>query len=315
MLQIIAKRVVIAIPTVILVSIIVFALQKLLPGDPLLTLAGEERDPEVLAYLRAQYRLDDPIYVQYFVWVGQVLQGDFGFSLRTGIPVTTLIVQKLPVTLQLAGMAMFWAILIGIPVGILAAVKKGTWIDYIASFFALSGVSIPNFWLGILLIFFISVNLQLLPASGYVPPGENLAQSLRTMLMPSIVLGTALAGQIMRHTRSAMLGVLKSDYIRTARAKGLLPAIVIYKHALRNALVPIVTLLTLIFGELMAGAVLTEQIFTIPGFGKLIVDGVFTRDYAVVQGVVLVTAIGFIFMNLVADVLYVLINPRLRHSS
>ena len=315
MLQIIAKRAVIAIPTVILVSIIVFALQKLLPGDPLLTLAGEERDPEVLAYLREQYRLDDPIYVQYFVWIGQVLQGDFGFSLRTGIPVTTLIVQKLPVTLQLATMAMFWAIVIGIPIGILAAVKKGTWVDYLASVFALSGVSIPNFWLGILLIFFISVRMQWLPASGYVPPGEDLMQSLRTMLMPSIVLGTALAGQLMRHTRSAMLGVLKTDYIRTARAKGLLPAIVIYKHALRNALVPIVTLLTLIFGELIAGAVLTEQIFTIPGFGKLIVDAVFTRDYAVVQGVVLVTAVGFIVMNLIADILYVLINPRLRYSS
>ncbi|WP_185983445.1 ABC transporter permease [Aureimonas mangrovi] len=314
MLQIIAKRVAIAIPTLVLVSIIVFALQKLLPGDPILTLAGEERDPQVLEYLREQYRLNDPIYVQYFFWVLEVLRGDFGVSLRTDIPVTTLIMQKLPVTIQLATMAMFWAIVIGIPVGILAAVKKGTWIDYVANVFALSGLSIPNFWLGILLIFFVSVRMQWLPASGYVPPSEDLWQSLRTMLMPSIVLGTALAGNLMRHTRSAMLGVLKADYIRTARAKGLLPAIVIYKHALRNALVPIVTLLTLIFGELIAGAVLTEQIFTIPGFGKLIVDAVFTRDYAVVQGVVLVTAIGFIIMNLIADVLYVLINPRLRHA-
>jgi peptide/nickel transport system permease protein len=314
MLQIIAKRVAIAIPTLVLVSIIVFALQKLLPGDPILTLAGEERDPQVLEYLREQYRLNDPIYVQYFFWVMEVLRGDFGVSLRTDIPVTTLIMQKLPVTIQLATMAMFWAIVIGIPVGILAAVKKGTWIDYVANVFALSGLSIPNFWLGILLIFFVSVRMQWLPASGYVPPSEDLWQSLRTMLMPSVVLGTALAGNLMRHTRSAMLGVLKADYIRTARAKGLLPAIVIYKHALRNALVPIVTLLTLIFGELIAGAVLTEQIFTIPGFGKLIVDAVFTRDYAVVQGVVLVTAIGFIIMNLIADVLYVLINPRLRHA-
>ncbi len=314
MLPIIAKRVAIALPTLVLVSMIVFALQKLLPGDPILTLAGEERDPQVLAYLREQYRLNDPIYVQYFVWIGQILQGDFGVSLRTGIPVTTLIAQKLPVTLQLATMAMFWSILVGIPFGILAAVKKGTWIDYLANVFALSGLSIPNFWLGILLIFFISVQMQWLPASGYVPPTEDFWQSIRTMLMPSFVLGTALAGQIMRHTRSAMLGVLQSDYIRTARAKGLMPAVVVYKHALRNALVPIVTLLTLIFGELIAGAVLTEQIFTIPGFGKLIVDAVFTRDYAVVQGVVLVTAFGFIFMNLVADVLYVLINPRLRHA-
>ncbi|TKT69686.1 ABC transporter permease [Aquamicrobium sp. LC103] len=313
MLNIIGRRVLVAIPTLILVSLIVFGLQKILPGDPLLTIAGEERDPEVLAYLREKYRFDDPFYVQYFFWLGNVLQGDFGQSIRTGVPVSTLIAQKLPVTLQLAVMAIIMAMLIGIPAGVLSAVRKGTPTDYAANAVALSGMSIPNFWLGIILIMIVSVQWRLLPASGYVPLSVDPIQSLRTMLMPSFVLATALAAYLMRHTRSAMLGVLSSDYIRTARAKGLLPKSVILKHALRNALMPIVTLSTLLFGELLAGAVLTEQVFTIPGFGKLIVDAVFTRDYAVVQGVVLCTAVGFIFMNLVADILYILINPRLRH--
>jgi peptide/nickel transport system permease protein len=313
MLKIIARRVFVAIPTLVLVTLIVFGLQKILPGDPLLTMAGEERDPQVLAFLREKYRLDDPFHVQYLAWLGNVLTGDFGNSLRTGVPVSTLIAQKLPVTLQLAVMAIIMAMLIGIPAGIIAAVRKGTVTDYAANAVALSGMSIPNFWLGIILIMIVSVQWRLLPASGYVPLMEDPLQSLRTMLMPSFVLGTALAAYLMRHTRSAMLGVLTSDYIRTARAKGLLPKTVVLKHALRNALMPIVTLSTLLFGELLAGAVLTEQVFTIPGFGKLIVDAVFTRDYAVVQGVVLCTAVGFIFMNLIADVLYILINPRLRH--
>jgi peptide/nickel transport system permease protein len=292
---------------------VVPAMQKILPGDPLLTMAGEERNPEVLAYLREKYRLDDPFYMQYLAWLGNVLTGDFGHSLRTGVPVATLIAQKLPVTLQLAVMAIVLAMLIGIPAGVLSAVRKGTATDYAANAVALSGMSIPNFWLGIILIMVVSVQWRLLPASGYVPLTEDPVQSIRTMLMPSFVLATALAAYLMRHTRSAMLGVLSSDYIRTARAKGLLPKSVVLKHALRNALMPIVTLSTLLFGELLAGAVLTEQVFTIPGFGKLIVDAVFTRDYAVVQGVVLCTAVGFIFMNLVADILYILINPRLRH--
>ncbi|WP_201863292.1 ABC transporter permease [Microvirga soli] len=315
MLRYIGRRILIAIPTLIIVSLLVFALQKLLPGDPVLTMAGEERDPQVLEYLRQKYRLDDPIPVQYFAWIGSALTGNLGISLRTDIPVLDLIMSKLPVTLELAIMAMIVALAIGIPAGIISAVKKGTTVDYAANVIALSGLSIPNFWLGIMLIMLISVRWQLLPASGYVPPTEDLWLNIKTMIMPAFVLGTGLAASLMRHTRSAMLGVMRSDYIRTARAKGLLSRKVILKHALRNALIPIVTLSTLLFGELLAGAVLTEQIFTIPGFGKLIVDAVFNRDYAVVQGVVLCTAVGFIFMNLVADVLYVLVNPRLRHSS
>ncbi|WP_413221905.1 ABC transporter permease [Tritonibacter mobilis] len=312
MLLFLTRRILIALPTIILISIFVFALQKLLPGDPLLVLAGEERDPAVLELLREKYRLNDPIVVQYFTWVSNALQGDLGISLRTNQPVTELMLQKLPVTLQLAAMSMIFALVIGVPAGILSAYKKGSLTDYIANVVALSGLSIPNFWLGIMLILLVSVKWQLLPASGYVPLSEDFVQSIRTMLMPSFVLGTALAATMMRHTRSAMLGVLSADYVRTARAKGLTERRVVLKHAFRNALTPIVTLTALLFGELVAGAVLTEQIFTIPGFGKMVVDAVFNRDYAVVQGIVLVTAVGFIFMNLLADALYFILNPRLR---
>ncbi len=312
MLNFIARRILIAIPTIVLVSIFVFVLQKMLPGDPILVLAGEERDPVVIEALREKYRLNDPLPLQYFAWAFQALQGNLGISLRTNLPVLELIGEKLPVTLQLAAMAMTFALVIGIPAGIMAAVKKGTAWDYAATGLALWGLSIPNFFLGIMLIFLVSVQLNWLPASGYVSPAESLSQNLRTLVMPAFVLGNALAASIMRHTRSAMLGVLKQDYVRTARAKGLLERVVIMRHALRNALVPVVTVSTLLFGELLAGAVLTEQIFTIPGFGKLIVDAVFNRDYAVVQGVVLCTAIGYIGLNLLADVLYVVLNPRLR---
>ncbi|MCB5204929.1 ABC transporter permease [Neorhizobium sp. T786] len=308
----IGKRLLVAIPTLLIISIFVFSLQKLLPGDPILAMAGEERDPATIAFLREKYHLNDPVIVQYFSWIGGILVGDFGISLRTNQPVLELIGQKLPVTIQLAVMSMILALLIGIPAGILAAVYKNRAWDYIANIVALSGLSVPNFWLGIMLILLVSVNLGWLPASGYESIFVDPVRSIKTMIMPAFVLSTALAAQLMRHTRSAMLGVLSSDYIRTARAKGLSPREIILSHTFRNALLPIVTLSALLFGELLAGAVLTEQIFTIPGFGKLTVDAVFTRDYAVVQGIVMCTAIGFILMNLIADVLYVLLNPRLR---
>ena len=314
MLAYLGRRVLVAIPTLLLVSIFVFTLQKLLPGDPVLVLAGEERDPEVLEFLREKYRLNDPVIFQYFYWLGGVLTGDMGISLRTNQPVTTLIAQKLPVTIQLGVMSMIFAFLVGIPAGILSAVKKGTWTDYIANFIALSGLSIPNFWLGIMLILLVSVNLGWLPASGYEPFFDDPVRSLQTMIMPAFVLGTALAAALMRHTRSSMLGVLEADYVRTARAKGLPESKVILKHTFRNAVLPVVTISALLFGELLGGAVLTEQIFTIPGFGKLIVDAVFNRDYAVVQGVVLCTATAFIFMNLIADLLFFVLNPRMREG-
>jgi peptide/nickel transport system permease protein len=314
MLPFLLRRVAVAIPTIVLISIFAFALQKLLPGDPVLVLAGEDRDPATLALLREKYRLNDPVIVQYLHWVGNALRGDLGMSLRTNQPVTELIAEKLPVTLQLAIMSLVFALAIGIPAGIVSAYRKGTAVDWAANVVALSGLSIPNFWLGIMLILLVSVKWQLLPASGYVPPGEDLWLSIKTMLMPAFVLGTALAATLMRHTRSSMLSVLTQDYVRTARAKGLSERTVVMKHAFRNALTPIVTLTALLFGELVAGAVLTEQIFTIPGFGKLVVDAVFNRDYAVVQGIVLVTALGFIVMNLLADVAYMLLNPRLREA-
>ncbi len=308
----IGKRLLVAIPTLLIISIFVFSLQKLLPGDPVLAMAGEERDPATIEFLREKYRLNDPVPLQYINWLGGVVTGDFGISLRSNQPVLELIGQKLPVTIQLAVMAMFFAMVIGIPIGILAAVKKNTWIDYTANIVALSGLSIPNFWLGIMLILLVSVKLGWLPASGYESIFVDPVRSIETMIMPAFVLGNALAATLMRHTRSAMVAVLSSDYIRTARAKGLSPREIILSHSFRNALLPVITLLALLFGEVLAGAVLTEQIFTIPGFGKMTVDAVFTRDYAVVQGIVLCTAVGFILMNLLADIAYVLLNPRLR---
>jgi peptide/nickel transport system permease protein len=312
MLTFLGQRILQLIPTLFFVSVIIFSLQQLLPGDPATIMAGEERDPAVIAQIRAQYRLDQPIPVQYLYWVKGVLTGDLGESMRIKQPVRSLILEKLPVTLQLGLMAIVIAVTIGISAGIVSAVKKGTVWDYAANVFALWGLSTPNFWLGIMLIFLFSVELGWLPASGYVPLTEDWRQSLASTIMPAFVLGNAIAAVLMRHTRSAMLQALGSDYVRTARAKGLFERTVVLKHAMRNALTPVITLGALELGTLLSGAVLTEQIFTIPGFGKLIVDAVFNRDYAVVQGVVLVTATIYITLNLLADIAYVLVNPRLR---
>jgi peptide/nickel transport system permease protein len=299
-------------PTLFFVSVMIFGLQQLLPGDPAIAMAGEERDPNVIAYLRGKFHLDEPLPVRYGYWLKGVMHGDLGESVRIQQPVSSLIVEKLPVTLELAGLAMLIALTIGITAGIVSAVYRDTWVDYVANVFALWGLSTPNFWLGILLILLFAVKLGWLPASGYVSPFEDLKGNLASMVLPAFVLGNALAAVLMRHTRSAMLQVLSSDYVRTARAKGLDERVVILRHALRNALMPVVTLTALQLGELLSGAVLTEQVFSIPGFGKLIVDAVFNRDYSVVQGVVLFTATAYIVLNLLADVAYVLINPRLR---
>jgi peptide/nickel transport system permease protein len=301
------------VPTLFFVSVLIFGLQQLLPGDPALALAGEDRDPETVKYLRAKFHLDEPLPKRYWHWLSGVLQGDLGDSVRIQKPVTELILEKLPVTIQLAAMAMVIALLIGITAGVISAVKKDTWWDYGANVFALWWLSTPNFWLGILLILVFAVQLGWLPASGYVSPFEDLKANLSAMIMPAFVLGNAIAAVLMRHTRSAMLQVLSSDYVRTARAKGLDERVVVLKHALRNALIPIITLGALEFGTLLSGAVLTEQVFTIPGFGKLIVDAVFNRDYSVVQGVVLFTATVYITLNLLADLAYFLVNPRMRH--
>jgi peptide/nickel transport system permease protein len=312
MLSLFAKRLVQLLPTLFFVSVLIFGLQQLLPGDPALVMAGEEKDPEVIEQIRRQYHLDRAIPVQYLYWVKGVLTGDLGESMRLKQPVLELIGQKLPVTLQLASMAMVIALLIGVGAGVVSAVKKDTVWDYTANVFSLWGISTPNFWLGIMLILFFAVYLGWLPASGYVSPFVDWRQSLATTIMPAFVLGNAIAGVIMRHTRAAMLQALQSDYVRTARAKGLSERVVVLKHAMRNALTPVITLGALEFGTLLSGAVLTEQIFTIPGFGKLIVDAVFNRDYAVVQGVVLITATTYITLNFLADLGYILVNPRLR---
>ena len=306
------KRLLSVLPTLLLVSMLIFGLQQLLPGDPAKILAGEEQDPNVVAYLTAKLHLDEPMPVRYGYWIAGVVQGDLGESVRTQLPVLSLILQKLPVTAELAFLAMCVAVLIGIPAGIASAVGRGTVWDYAANVFALWGLSTPNFWLGILMIMLFSVHLGWLPASGFVSPTEDLLGNLASMAMPAFVLGNAIAAVLMRHTRSAMLQVMQSDYVRTARAKGLDERTVILKHALRNALTPIITLGALEFGTLLSGAVLTEQVFTIPGFGKLILDAVFNRDYAVVQGVVLFTATTYIMLNLMADMAYFWVNPRLR---
>ena len=309
------KRVGQVLPTLFILSILIFGLQQLMPGDPALILAGEERgDPQVLAQIRAELRLDRPIYEQYFYWIGNVLTGDFGFSWRIRMPVSQLILDKLPVTAQLAAMSFIIAVLIGVPAGIISAVKRDRPADWVANGVALFGISTPNFWLGIMMILFFSVELGWLPPSGYVPLTEDFWQSIATTIMPAFVLGTGVASVLMRHTRAAMLTALSQDYVRTARAKGLRERVVVWKHALRNALIPVVTLGAIEFGRLLAGAVLTEQVFTIPGFGKLIVDAVFNRDYPVVQGVVLATALIFVLLSLVADLLYMAINPRLRQA-
>ncbi|MBO0764280.1 MAG: ABC transporter permease [Hyphomicrobiaceae bacterium] len=312
MLRFLGRRLLQLVPTLFFVSVIIFGLQQLLPGDPALAMAGEERDPAVLEQVRKQYRLDQPLHVQYLYWVGGVLSGNLGESMRLKEPVITLITQKFPVTLQLALMAIAFSLTIGVTAGVISAVKRDTAVDYAVNVIALWGISTPNFWLGIMLIFLFAVHLNWLPASGYVGFLDDPWMSLKTTLLPAFVLGNSFAAVLMRHTRSAMLQAMGSDYVRTARAKGLAERRVVLKHALRNALTPVVTLGALELGTLLSGAVLTEQVFSIPGFGKLIVDSVFNRDYAVVQGVTLITATTYILLNLVADVAYVLINPRLR---
>src|ERR1043165_2802174 len=307
------RRLAQVVPTLFFVSLLIFGLQQLLPGDPAVAMAGEERDPETIRYLREKFHLDEPLPVRYWYWLSGVARGDLGESVRIQRPVTDLILEKLPVTLQLATMAIIIALLIGVTAGVISAVKRDTWLDYAANVFALWGLSTPNFWLGILLILLFAVNLGWLPASGYVSPLEDLKGNLAAMIMPAFVLGNAFASVLMRHTRSAMLQVLSSDYVRTARAKGLDETVVVLKHALRNALIPVITLGALGLGELLGGAVLTEQVFSIPGFGKLIVDAVFNRDYSVVQGVVLCTATAYLALNLLADLAYFMVNPRMRH--
>ena len=296
----------------VLASIVVFVGVRALPGDAALALAGEERDPAVLAQLRDQYGLNDPVPVQYLRYVANSVQGDLGFSTRTGLDVREIIVDRLPVTLELAALSLLIAILIGIPTGIVSALRRGTWLDNVSNAFGLVGLSIPHFWLGLVLILVVSVQLGLLPASGFVPFFSDPVANLERMIMPAAVLGTGLSAVLMRQMRSAMLETLGADYVRTARSKGLSERQVVLVHALRNSLVTVVTVLGLQLGGLISGAVITEAIFVIPGFGKLIVDAVFTRDYPIIQGVALVVVFGYVFVNLLVDLTYSFLNPRIR---
>lgn len=298
--------------TLFLVSVVVFAGIRALPGDPALALAGEERSPEALAAIREAYGLNDNIVVQYARFIGHALTGDLGNSSRTGLPVADAIGQALPVTLELAALSLLLAVVVGIGAGVVAAVRRGKPEEWIANVIALIGLSIPTFWLGIVLVLGFAIAVPVFAASGYVPFGTDPLDNLRRMVLPAIVLGSGLAAVVMRQTRAAMLDSLSADYVRTARAKGLSKRSVVGGHALRNSLVTVVTVLGLQLGHLISGAVVTEQIFVLPGFGKLTIDAVFTRDYATLQAVVLCTSAAYILINLLVDVVYSVIDPRIR---
>jgi peptide/nickel transport system permease protein len=296
-----------------LASVLVFVGARALPGDPALALGAEDRDPAVMEAIRHKYHLDEPMPLQYVRWLGLALQGDLGTDQRE-LSVAHTIVTRIPITLELSAFAVLIGMVIGIGSGVLAAVRRGKPADYTSTTFALVGLSIPHFWLGIMMIIVFAVNLQWLPAGGYVSFQDDPVENIRHLLMPAIVLGTGLSAVLMRQMRSSMLTSLDADYVRTARAKGLSEWSVIGKHALRNSLITVTTVIGLQLGALISGAVITEQIFGIAGFGRLTIDAINQRDYTLLQGVVLVTAVGYVFVNLAVDLIYSYLNPRIRIS-
>ena len=298
--------------TFVLVTIVVFIGVRALPGDPARALAGEESDPATVEAVRHSFGLDQPIPVQYVKYVGNALHGDLGTSSRTGLPVASSIGHAIPVTMQLSIFAIAIAALIGVGAGLIAAVRRRGPANWAANSVALIGLSVPSFWLGLMGVLVFAIAYPILPASGFVSVFDNPVESFRHLLMPAVVLGSGLAAVIMRQTRSAMIDALSTDYVRTARAKGLGGTQVVVGHALRNSLIVVTTIVGLQLGALISGAVVTEQIFVLPGFGKLIIDAVFTRDYPMIQGVVLVTATAYIVINLLVDLLYSVIDPRVR---
>lgn len=307
-----ARRLVQSVVTLFLATIVVFLGIRALPGDPARALAGEESDPATVAEIRAAYGFDQPLPVQYVRYVGKALTGDLGTSARTGLSVTDTILHALPVTLELALLAMVVAVLIGLSAGVIAAIRRRGPMEWAANSVALLGLSIPNFWFAQMGVLLFAISLGVLPASGFVPLLDDPVENLRRMIMPAVVLGSGLAALIMRQTRSAMLEALTADYVRTARAKGLPGHQVIIGHALRNSLIVVTTIVGLELGVLISGAVVTESIFVLPGFGRLTLEAVFTRDYSVIQGVVLFTATAYIVLNLLVDLLYSVIDPRIR---
>ncbi len=306
------RRLLLTLPVLFFVSVIVFSLINLIPGDPARIMLGEEASKDALSALRKEMGLDRPLYVRYLLWLSHVARGDFGRSVRDGRPVLDTLLLKLPVTIELAATSLLVAWVIAIPAGVVAAWKQRTALDYAATTVALAGISIPNFWLGIMMIYLFAVHLRLLPPSGYIEPWIDLTRSLKLMVMPSIVLGAALAALVMRLLRSSMLEVLGTDYIRTARAKGLDDVVVLIRHAMKNAMIPVVTVMGLQLSGLLGGAVITETIFAVPGLGRLTVDSILTRDYPMVQGVVLFAALAVVATNLIVDLTYAVLDPRIR---
>jgi peptide/nickel transport system permease protein len=298
--------------TLLLATVVVFLGVRALPGDPALALAGEDRTPETLKAIRQQYGLDQSLPVQFWRFLSHAVQGDLGISIRTGASVTSMLRTALPVTIELALLAIAFATLLGVGAGVVAAVHRGRPAEWVANALALLGLSVPSFWLGLIAILYLAVATGIFPASGFVPLLQDPADNLRHIILPAVILGTGLSAVIMRQTRSSMLESLSTDYVRTARAKGLRSGVVIRRHALRNSLIVVVTIVGLQLGGLISGAVVTEQIFGLPGFGKMTVDAVFQRDYPVIQGVVLITATAYIAINFLVDLLYSLIDPRIR---
>jgi peptide/nickel transport system permease protein len=299
-----------ALVVIVAASIVVFLGVRAIPGDPAIALGAENRDPTVLAAIRHKYMLDRPLPVQYVHWIWLALHGDLGTDQRD-LPVARTIFQRLPITLELTFLSLLFSSLVGIPAGVIAAVRRGKPSDYAATGVALIGLSVPHFWLGLLAIVWFAVDLHWLPASGYVSLHHPLA-NLQHMLLPAIVLGSGFAAVLMRQVRSSMLTSLGADYVRTARAKGLSEWSVVARHALRNSLITVTTVMGLQLGGLISGAVVTETIFALPGFGQLTILAVQQRDYTLIQGVVLVVAAGYVVASLLVDVVYSLLNPRIR---
>jgi peptide/nickel transport system permease protein len=313
-MKFILRRLLLSIPILLLVSIMVFSLIHLIPGDPVTYMLGQEATPEVKEALRHELGLDRPLVVQYFSWLGRVVQGDLGRSLIDRSSVSEQIWLRLPATIELAIGAFLVALLIAVPAGVLSAARRGSVVDYASTVFALGGMSLPSFWLAMMFIIIFAVKLQWLPASGYVPFWEDPRANLTAMLMPMVATGIRESAVLVRMLRSSMLEVLHADYVRTARAKGLRDRVVVLRHALRNGLVPVVTASGLLVAGLLGGLVITETIFSIPGFGRLIVDAIFQRDFITVQGAILVSAVLVVLVNLVVDILLAVIDPRIKQG-
>ncbi|HSB68624.1 MAG TPA: nickel ABC transporter permease [Candidatus Methylomirabilis sp.] len=308
------RRLATLVPVLVVVSVVVFSIIHLTPGDPVTIMLREDADPAAAAALRKVLGLDRPLPIQYLTWVGRAARGELGRSIRTNQPVAEAILERLPVTLSLAGASTLLALAVALPAGILSAVRRNSVADVTGTLAALSGISMPNFWLATLLIFLFSVKLGWLPPLGYVSPAKDFWAGLRSLILPSITLGTAMTAVVMRMTRSSLLEVLQLDFVRTARAKGLGGAVVLLRHALRNALIPVVTVVGLQAGALLGGAIITETIFALPGVGRLLVDAIFQRDFPIVQGVVLLLAVNFLLVNLLVDIAYGYLDPRIRYG-